>query len=806
MKIQTFIQTILHSIKRTSGKSTRRKLTTIVDKITFKQDYSAFVVAFNEALQKNNIEVTPAFTVDTPKGSWLNFRLQQPLQTTPAQPLTPLSVADDFFKHLFEFESPEVYEQFQATLDSFSPLALFIIPEEEDFYSEIIEKVLSFELLRKRQYRSDFKIGDIGQIELTQFDTDKSGNDQPSNNVWTFYDIYNFNQKNLEQVILGENGAALIQAEHFHHKFNQLALYANKYYSDPFYLLFKCPTRAQIEAKSREDVLHNLVAQVNQKFPHVFTLRCKYARQSDIPKEVLKTIYQHFQLLLEVPHYTLDHSLPLTNAFSLLQKAQKLAESQLLLQMNPAIFNRMQWNYENDEFLYLQYFALNTLHKHRGYALEDLATNANISRYHADEDYEFSSNPDVMVKNELIVEIKTLSQKIRDKNIYLDLISSIKNESKGWKKNLKEFWLVIPGFEAARNYYKLKKTQEILQDSLRQTLNKRIKVKILAPDYIKHVVIPLNFRKVDLPTQSTQIASPRVPQKLAKPKNKTLSFGQVKGLHEEKAMLQDLIQLQNEHHQLGLGGIIFYGLSGCGKTYLSHAFANELGRHFFTFSPADIQSMWIGQTQKNIKDIFSQAFSKSPSMLFMDELESIGFSRNNPQAHTDQKATINQLLIEMNNIDENNVLVVGATNKISQLDAALKRSGRFDLKIPIFPPNAQERAEIFQYYIEKLNTELAQKQRTTLKMDQVFFNYLGEESIGLTSSDIKTLINRLRIDALLKKTTATNKDHLITRIKRFIQDGQRTLKKDDVQEFINECERNDQYSPKIEFLRDEWNI
>jgi len=806
MKIQTFIQTILHSIQRTSGKSTRRKLTTLVDKINFDQDYPAFVAAFNQALQENNLEVTPALTEETPENSWLNFRLQPSAQNTQVQPLAPLSVVDDFLKHLFEFESPEAYDQFQATLDSFSPLALFIIPEEEDFYSEIIEKVLSFELLRKRQYRSDFKIGDIGQVELTQFDTDKSSNDQPSNNVWTFYDIYNFSQKNLEQVILGESGAALIQAEHFHQRFNQLALYANKYYADPFYVLFKCPTWAQIEAKNRKDILDNLVAQVSQKFPHVFTLRCKYARQSDIPKDVLKTIYQHFQLLLEVPNYGLDHSLPLTNAFSLLQKAQKLAESQLLLQMNPTIFNRMQWNYESDEFLYLQYFTLNTLHHHQGYALEEITTNANISRYHANEDYEFSSNPDVMVKNEVIVEIKTLSQKIRDKNIYLDLISSIKNESKGWKKSLKELWLVIPGFEAARNYYQLKKTQEILQVTLRQTLNKRFKVKVLAPDYAQYTVIPLNLRNVDLPTPTIQINPPKVPQKLPKPKSKTLSFAQVKGLHEEKAMLQDLIQLQDEHHQLGLGGIIFYGLSGCGKTYLSNAFANELGRHFFTFSPADIQSMWIGQTQKNIKDIFSQAFSKSPSMLFMDELESIGFSRNNPQAHTDQKATINQLLIEMNNIDENNVLVVGATNKVSQLDAALKRSGRFDLKIPIFPPNAQERAEIFQYYIEKLNEELNQKQRATLEMDQVFFNYLGEESIGLTSSDIKTLINRLRIDALLKKATATSKDHLITRIKRFIRDGQRTLKKGDVQEFINECERNDQYSPKIEFLRDEWNI
>lgn len=806
MKIQTFIQTILHSIKNATSNTTRRKVNTILNKVKSTDDYATFVDAFNQTLQQHKIEVSPAFTVDTPVDAWLHFRLQEAKTSLPVNLPTPLVVEDDFLKHLFEFESPEAYDQFQATLDSFSPIALFLVPQAEDFYSEVIEKVLSFELLRKRQYRSEFKIGDIGQIELTQFSTEQANNDQPSNNVWTFYDIYNFSQKNLEQVILGENGAALIQAEHFHNRFNQMALYANKYYSDPFYVLFKCPSQAQIESKNREHMLQNLVAQVSQKFPHVFVLKAKYARQSEVPQEVMQAMFRHFQMLLELPHYELDASLPLASGFSLLQKAQKLAESQLLLQMNPAIFNLMQWNYETDEFLYLQYFTLNTLHQRYGHALEDIDTNATVSRYHADEDYEFSSNPDVKVKDELIVEIKTLGQKIRDKNIYLDLISNVKNESKGWKKSLKALWLVIPGFEAARNHYQLKKTQEVLQAILRQSLNKRFQVQIMTPDYASHQVVPLDFSKVALPPIGTPIIAPALPQKTIQSNAKTLSFEQVKGLHEEKAMLRDLIQLQGEHHHLGLGGIIFYGLSGCGKTYLSQAFANELGRNFFSFSPADIQSMWIGQTQKNIKDIFSQAFSKSPSMLFMDELESIGFSRNNPQAHTDQKATINQLLIEMNNIDENNVLVVGATNKISQLDAALKRSGRFDLKVPIFPPNALERAEIFQFYIEKLNAELAQKQRPTMAMDQVFFNYLGEESTGFTSSDIKTLINRLRIDGLLKRPNATNKDHLITRIKRFIQDGQRTLKKADVQEFINECERNDQYSPKIEFLRDEWNI
>lgn len=807
MEIQTFIQSILKSIHNSPLNTTRRRVNTLLRKVDFIGSFQEFLEMFYQQLEENQLEVTPLLTAELPTDSWINFTLMNDeTENLPANIPEALPVVDDFFKYLFDFGSPQEYQRFQAALDSFSPVALFIIPQEDNFYTDVIEKILSFELLRKRQYRNDFKVGDIGQMELAQLATDPSGNDLPVANVWSFYDLYNFDQKNMEQVILGDNGASLIQSEKFKQKFNQLALYANKYYTDQFFILFNCPSAQQVAAKQRQEVMNNLVAQVHQKFPYVFTLRCKYAHQRDLPADVLAKVYQHFKFLLELPHYPIDESLPLTSGFSLLQQVQKMAETQLLLHMRPEVFNLMQWNYESDEFLQLQYFALNTLQNRYGYALADINTNANSSRYHVAEDYEFAANPDVMVKNDIIVEIKTLGQKIRDKNIHIDLVSSIKSESRGWKKNLKAFWLVVPGFEIARNYYQLKKIQQILQSSLKKSFNSQFKIVIMAPDYANHELVPVHFDNIELPKHPVVIPAPEPPSVQALPTTKALSFEQVKGLHEEKAMLTDLIQLQGEHHSLGLGGIIFYGLSGCGKTYLSNAFASELGRHFFSFSPADIQSMWIGQTQKNIKDLFSQAQSKSPSLLFMDELESIGFSRNNQHAHTDQKATINQLLIEMNNIDESNVLVVGATNKISQLDSALKRSGRFDLKIPIFPPNEQERAEIFNYYLELLNQELAQKQRDVIKVEQVYFDYLGEESVGLTSSDIKTLMNRLRIDNLLKKPNATNADLLVTRVKKFIQEGQRTLSKDDVRGFIDECQRNDQYSPKIAFLLDEWNL
>ncbi len=82
----------------------------------------------------------------------------------------------------------------------------------------------------------------------------------------------------------------------------------------------------------------------------------------------------------------------------------------------------------------------------------------------------------------------------------------------------------------------------------------------------------------------------------------------------------------------------------------------------------EISSMWLGQSKKNVRDIFTQARKKAPSVLFIDELDSIGFNRNNQHAHTDQKATINQLLIELNNIKDSDVIVIAATNYINGID------------------------------------------------------------------------------------------------------------------------------------------
>ena len=359
--------------------------------------------------------------------------------------------------------------------------------------------------------------------------------------------------------------------------------------------------------------------------------------------------------------------------------------------------------------------------------------------------------------------------------------------------------MTIPGFEVARNYYQLQKTQELLQGIISNELGSDFKVKICSPDYQNCELVEIDFSKI--PKRNVSSAHNPMIGKISEDKiiektNKNSNLDNVIGLDEEKNKLNELVELIEHKQNLGINGILFYGLPGCGKTYLANCFAETLGWSFFSFSPADIISMWLGQTQHNIKDIFNQARQKSPSILFIDEIDSIGFNRNTSDAHTDQKATINQLLIELNKLNEEQekIIVIGATNNIKSLDPALKRSGRFDYKIHILPPDTIEREKMFEYYLRK-SIELFQ-------FSTQDFKTIASKTKYFTSSDIKSVCNSLRIQNLLGKINQNYLPVLLTIIDEHIALEQITLTKDIREKFIEENENSKNL--KIITLLNEW--
>jgi SpoVK/Ycf46/Vps4 family AAA+-type ATPase len=150
------------------------------------------------------------------------------------------------------------------------------------------------------------------------------------------------------------------------------------------------------------------------------------------------------------------------------------------------------------------------------------------------------------------------------------------------------------------------------------------------------------------------------------------------------------------------GGLLLYGPPGCGKTFLARAVAGELGAKFISVSVIDVLNMWIGNSERNLHEIFEAARRNSPCVLFLDEIDALGHKRS--QMNSMSMRTLgNQLLTELDGIDGGNdgMFILAATNAPWDVDSALRRPGRFDRMVLVLPPDAPARASILQYHLKQ---------------------------------------------------------------------------------------------------------
>ncbi|WP_245623961.1 AAA family ATPase [Flavihumibacter petaseus] len=153
------------------------------------------------------------------------------------------------------------------------------------------------------------------------------------------------------------------------------------------------------------------------------------------------------------------------------------------------------------------------------------------------------------------------------------------------------------------------------------------------------------------------------------------------------------------------GGILLYGPPGCGKTYLAKATAGQVNAKFINVGLANILDMWIGNSEKNLHDIFELARANSPCVLFIDEIDALGASRSDMK-QSSGRHLINQFLQELDGINSSNegILVLGATNTPWNLDPAFRRPGRFDRIIFVPPPDLPSRESIFRLKLKNKPT------------------------------------------------------------------------------------------------------
>ncbi len=148
------------------------------------------------------------------------------------------------------------------------------------------------------------------------------------------------------------------------------------------------------------------------------------------------------------------------------------------------------------------------------------------------------------------------------------------------------------------------------------------------------------------------------------------------------------------------GGLLLYGPPGCGKTFIARATAGEIGARFVSIGLNDVLSMWLGESERHLHDLFEAARRNAPCVLFFDEIDAIG-QRRSLQRHSAGRNVVNQLLAEMDGVDSGNdgVFVLGATNHPWDVDAALLRPGRFDRIVLVLPPDRPARASVLGHHL-----------------------------------------------------------------------------------------------------------
>ena len=249
--------------------------------------------------------------------------------------------------------------------------------------------------------------------------------------------------------------------------------------------------------------------------------------------------------------------------------------------------------------------------------------------------------------------------------------------------------------------------------------------------------------------------------------NVNVTFKDVAGLEEAKVEIMEVVDfLKNPEKYTKLGGkipkgVLLVGPPGTGKTLLAKSVAGEANVPFFSLSGSDFVEMFVGVGASRVRDLFNNAKSKAPCIIFIDEIDAIGRARGKNAltgGNDERESTLNQLLTEMDGFGTNSgVIVLAATNRADILDKALLRAGRFDRQIYVELPDIVGRKEIFEVHMRGLKLG-----------PDVDKDFLAKQTPGFSGADIANVCNEAALMAARKGKKEIDKQDFLDAVDRII--------------------------------------
>ena len=229
----------------------------------------------------------------------------------------------------------------------------------------------------------------------------------------------------------------------------------------------------------------------------------------------------------------------------------------------------------------------------------------------------------------------------------------------------------------------------------------------------------------------------------------SITYEDIGGLGDAVARVREMIELPLRHPELfkRLGveapkGVLLHGPPGTGKTLLAKAVANETNSNFYTIGGPEIMSKYYGESEEKLRNIFEQAEKNAPSIIFIDEIDSIAPKRDEVSGEVERRIVAQLLSLMDGMTSRGKVVVIAATNRVNAIDPALRRPGRFDREIEIGVPNRDGRLEVLQIHTRGMPME-----------KDVNLEKLADISHGFVGADLQALAKEAAMQSIKKSIT-----------------------------------------------------